>query len=97
MLTAYPESNIRRSVYAILLFLAVVGPAVLIALAIKDARAHWIEVTAFFAGILGIPLLCIWSAIYVRDEPQRVRVALIWLAVLFLFLLGAVVTHPTIQ
>jgi peptidoglycan/LPS O-acetylase OafA/YrhL len=97
MLTAYPESNTRRSVYAILLFLAVVGPAVLIALAIKDARAHWIEVTAFFAGIVGIPLLCIWSAVYVGDEPQRVRIALIWIAALFLFLLGVMITHPTIQ
>lgn len=39
-----------------LLFLAVLGPAVLIVRGMKDARAHWIEVIAFFAGIVGIPL-----------------------------------------
>jgi hypothetical protein len=88
MLTAYPESNVRRTVYAILLFLAVLGPAILVVLAIRDARAPWIQISSFFGGIVGVILLCIWCAVYVQDEPQRVRIALIWIAVLFLITLS---------
>jgi hypothetical protein len=94
MLTRYPEGNTRRSVFAVLLFLSVLGPAVLATLTIKNVRAQPIEVLSFFAGLLGIPLLCIWCAVYIRQEPRRVQIALIWIAVLFLFLLCQVVTHP---
>jgi uncharacterized membrane protein len=94
MLTAYPHSNVRRSVYAILLFFAVLGPATLVVLAIKNARAPWMLITSLFGGILGLFLLCIWCAVYVQDEPQRVRIALIWIAVLFMVMvLGMIFTR----
>jgi peptidoglycan/LPS O-acetylase OafA/YrhL len=96
MLIAYPESNVRRSIYAILLFLAVLGPSLLIALAIKDVRADWIQITAIFATMASIPLLCIWCALYVREEPQRVRIALTWIAALFLYVLLFLLAHSTV-
>jgi hypothetical protein len=88
MLIAYPESNTRRSVYAVLLFLAVTGPTVLIVLAIKGGGPSWIAISSLLGGTSGTILLCIWCAVYVQKEPQRVRIALIWIAVLFLIMLA---------
>jgi uncharacterized membrane protein len=77
-----------------LLFFAVLGPATLVVLAIKNARAPWMLITSLFGGILGLLLLCIWCAVYVQDEPQRVRIALIWIAVLFMVMvLGMIFTR----
>jgi hypothetical protein len=87
MLIAYPESNTRRSVYAVFLFLAVGGPAVLIVLAIKGGGPSWIAISSLFGGTLGTILLCIWCAVYVQKEPRRVRIALIWITVLLLIIL----------
>jgi cytochrome bd-type quinol oxidase subunit 2 len=97
MLTPYSDFSARRSVYSVLLFLAVSGPFVTAALTIAGVRAHWVEIVSLFAALLGIPLLCIWCAIYVEREPRLVRIALAWIAMLFLFILGAILTHPTIS
>jgi hypothetical protein len=70
-----------------------IGPGVAISMGITGVRARWVEVGTFLSGAVGIPLLCVWCAIYVRDEAQRVRVALIWVACLFFFLLGFLLTH----
>jgi hypothetical protein len=77
-----------------LLVLAVLGPAVTIALGIAHVRAHWVEVIAGMGGLVGIPLLCIWCAMYVESEPRFVRIALIWIAGLFLFVLVSIIAHP---
>ena len=36
------------------------------------------------SGVAAITLLCVWCAVYVRDEPRLIRIALIWIALLFL-------------
>ena len=97
MLLAYPEFNTRRSIYAVLLFLSVLGPAVLIALAMKSTTSDGILIAALLVTLLGIPLLCIWCAIYVYDEPGRVRIALTWIAALFLFIGFYGLTHNSVS
>jgi uncharacterized membrane protein len=97
MLTPSADFSIRRSVYSVLLILAVLGPAVTISWAVAGVRAHWIEVISGVAALVGIPLLCIWCAIYVQHEARLVRIALIWIAALFLFVLGKVLWHPYVH
>ena len=94
MLTPPADFGMRRSVYAVLLMVVVLGPAVTVALAVAGVRAHLIEVISALAALAGIPLLCIWCAIYVQHEAQRVRIALIWIAALFLLVLGKLLWHP---
>ena|ERR1700730_12171210 len=92
MLLPYPDPNVRRSIYSVLLGLAVLGPVVLASLSFAGVVAHWLEGVSFLSGFLGTAFLCIWCAVYVRDEPQRVRIALIWIALLFLFVTGVLLT-----
>ena len=97
MLTPYSNSNARRSAYAVFFFLAVLGPVVSAAPGIAGLRAPWVEAVGFFAGILGLPMLCVWCAIYVQHEARRVRFALISIAVLFLIIFGVILSLPNIR
>ncbi len=85
----YSDFTIRRSIYSVFLFLAVLGPLATIVLTLANVRALFIEFISLIAALLGIPLLCVWCAIYVDREAGRVRVALIWIALLFFYLVGA--------
>ena len=83
MLTPYPDSTGRRTVYSLLLGLVILGPVVGPVLSYSRFGPKWLEPIAYVSGVAGIACLCAWCAIYVRDEPLRVRLALGWIALLF--------------
>jgi hypothetical protein len=92
MLTPNSDSTARRSVYGLLLGLAVLGPVVGPLLSYSRVGPKWLEGVSYVAGFAGIASLCAWCAAYVRDEPRLVRIALVWVALLFLFVTCAVLT-----
>lgn len=65
---------------------AVLAPAVVVVFSLLGARAPWLLPWSLGLGVASSALLCIWCAVYVREEPGLVRIALIWGAVLFLLL-----------
>jgi uncharacterized membrane protein YfcA len=86
MLALYPNSTPGRTVYSLLLCFAIVGPVVGPILSYSRFGPKWLEAIAYVLGVAAIACLCAWCAIYVRDEPLRVRLALGWIGILFLFL-----------
>jgi hypothetical protein len=84
--------NIRRSIYSILLSISVLASAVLV-----GAITPWLAPLAFSSGFVAIALLCIWCAVYVRDEPLLVRIALIWVALLSFSVIIAVFMAPPLR
>jgi hypothetical protein len=97
MLMPYSATSARRSVYSLLLGLAVLGPVIGVILSYTRIDPKWLEGVSYVAGLAGIAFLSIWCAIYVREEPLRVRVALIWVALLFLFVFGVLLTHTHVS
>jgi general secretion pathway protein G len=100
MLLPYSDSSTRRSIFWTLL-VVVVATGVFIPLCFL--RAHDAIIPAFLAlgsSVIAMTLLCIWCAVYVRDEPRLVRIALVSGAVFFLLLtvvvLWAAFTSPAI-
>jgi hypothetical protein len=75
-----------------MLGLAVLCPVIGPILSYSRVGPKWLEGVSYIAGLAGIASLCIWCAIYVRDEPRLVRIALVWIALLFLFITCAVLT-----
>src|SRR5438067_10618875 len=90
MLLPYSASSARRSIFWALLFVAVLAPAVCVVLGILGPSAPWLSFLSLCVGVAATTLLCLWCAVYVREEPGLVRIALIWGAVLFLLLTAAV-------
>jgi general secretion pathway protein G len=86
MLLPYSASSTRRSIFSALLMVAVLAPAVCVVVGLLGARAPWLALLSLGIGVATSTLLCIWCAVYVREEPGLVRIALIWGAVLFLLL-----------
>lgn len=84
MLLPYSASTTRRSIFSALLMVAVLAPAVLVVMTMLGARAPWLAFLSLSAGVASTTLLCVWCAVYVREEPGLVRIALIWGALLFL-------------
>lgn len=70
---------------------AVLAPAVFAVLGLLGPTAPWLALLCLCVGVAATTLLCVWCAVYVREEPGLVRIALIWGAVLFLLLTVAVV------
>jgi general secretion pathway protein G len=97
----YSASSTRRSIFWALLFVAVLAPAVCLVLGLLGATAPWLTVLSLCIGVAATTLLCVWCAVYVREEPGLVRIALIWGAVLFLLLtvavLGAAIVPPRLD
>lgn len=69
---------------------AVLAPAVFVVLSLLGPSAPWLAFLSLCVGVVATTLLCVWCAVYVREEPGLVRIALIWGAVLFLLLTVAV-------
>jgi general secretion pathway protein G len=92
MLLPYSASDSRRSTFWALLWVAVLGPAVLIVLFFLPPRsvAPWLAFLSLLSGLAAITFLCVWCALYVRDEPRLIRIALTWIALLFLSLFVAI-------
>jgi hypothetical protein len=69
-----------------LFWVAVLGPAVLVVIFFLPSSAVplWLVFSSLHSGGAAIMLLCIWCAVYAKDEPRLVRIALIWIALLFL-------------
>lgn len=86
MLLPYSGSDSRRSTFWALLWVSVLGPAMLVTLAFLGA-APWLALLFLLGGLAAITALCVWCALYVRDEPRLIRIALSWIALLFLSLL----------
>jgi general secretion pathway protein G len=85
MLLPYSVFSTRRSIFWALLWVAVLGPAVLVVLGLlRFAFAPWLAFLPLLSGVAAITLLCVWCAVYVRDEPRLIRIALIWVALLSL-------------
>jgi hypothetical protein len=97
MLTSHPPSGPRRSVYALLLALAVLGPVVGPILSYSRVGPKWLEGVSYVAGFAGIASLCLWCATYVREEPRLVRIALFWIALLFLIIICGFLTVITLH
>jgi hypothetical protein len=87
-----PGSSARRSVYAILLGLTILGPVVGPILTYSRVGPKWLEAISYVAGLVGISCLCLWCATYVVEESRLVRVALWWIAFLFFFVTCAVLS-----
>ena len=81
----------------ILIGFAVLGPVALVGMSFAGVRGSRIEMPALYSGFLSIGCLCIWSAAYVREEPQRVRISLIWIAALVLFTIGQIIIHSFVH
>lgn len=90
MLLPYSASSTRRSIFWALLFVAVLVPAVFVGLGMLGPSAPWLSFLSLCVGVAAATLLCVWCAVYVREEPGLVRIALIWGVVLFLLLTVAV-------
>src|ERR1043166_338750 len=86
MLLPYSASNARRSTFWALLWLAVLGPAVLVAGGFVGFTP-WLAFPSLLSGVAAIGFLCVWCAIYLRDEPRLARIRLVWIALLILSLL----------
>jgi general secretion pathway protein G len=86
MLLPYSASSSRRSAFWALLWVSVLGPAVLgVVCFLSSSRvAPWFGLLSLLSGVAAITVLCVWCAVYVRDEPRLIRIALIWIALLFL-------------
>jgi general secretion pathway protein G len=69
-----------------LLWAAVLGPAALVVVCFLRVAPR-LAFLSLLSGIAAITLLCVWCAVYVRDEPRLIRIALIWIALLSLSLL----------
>lgn len=67
-----------------MLMVAVLAPAAFVMLGLLGSRNPWLALLTLGAGVAATTLLCVWCAIYVREEPILVRVALIWGTVMFL-------------
>jgi hypothetical protein len=72
--------------------LAVLGPIITVIRSFTRSVPPWLEGSALIGGLLATALLCLWCAIYVRVEPHLVRIALIWMTLLFSFLCVALFT-----
>lgn len=93
------SSGLRQLVFALLLTVAVLGFLGLLGLSLLRGVSIplWVWMVCPSLG-LGVPiLLCGWCAIYVRDEPARVRIALIWIGFLFLALALAVLLSGNVH
>jgi hypothetical protein len=88
--------NIRRSIYYVLLTVAVLAPILLAGRYFVKAlnAAGWVSGVPFLSLFVAITLLCIWCAIFVREEPRLVRIVLIWIALLSIWIPIAVMTLP---
>jgi general secretion pathway protein G len=86
MLLTSSASSTRRSIFWAFLWVAVLGPAVLAVVCFlpPSAVAPWLPFLSLHSGVAAITLLCVWCAVYVRDEPHLIRIALIWIALLSL-------------
>ena len=84
MLLPYSASSARRSLFLALLAVALLAPTVLVVFTMLGARAPWFDFLSLSVGVAATTLLCVWCAVYVREEPGLVRIALIWGALLFL-------------
>ncbi len=84
MLLPYSASSARRSIFSGLLSVAVLAPAVFVVVSMLGPTTPWLAFSSFLGGFIATTLLCVWCAVYIREEPGLVRVALIWGAVLFL-------------
>jgi len=96
MLTLDSHLSIRRLFYWIFLGLSLLAPIV-VGLTNAGAISKQLEAILFSAGFVGFALLFIWCAVYVHDEPRLVRIALIWIASLFLFVIVAIASHPYVH
>lgn len=85
MLLPYSTSSTRRSIFGGLLFIAVLAPPMFVVRGWLAPSTSWLAFL-FLLGVAATTLLCVWCAVYVREEPGLVRIALIWGAVLFLLL-----------
>ena len=83
MLLPHSASSTRRSIFSALLVVAVLAPAALVVFGMLGL-APWLAFLTVLVGFAATTLLCVWCAVYVREEPGLVRVALTWGAVLFL-------------
>jgi len=91
MWTDSNHSKLRRWTYAILFAIAIIGFLALVGLSfVRGGAPIWVWVVFPLAGLVGPALLCGWCAIYVREEPIFVRIALGWIAFEFLFVTAAV-------
>ncbi len=89
MLLALSVLNIRRATYFVLLVVSVLGIAMSAGRLVIEAIPPSLAVPGFLCGFISLPLLCVWCAVYVRDEPNLARIAFIWIAVLCIFLFTA--------
>jgi general secretion pathway protein G len=89
MLLPYPASSSRRSAFWALLWVAVLGPAGLTVLCFlsRSVVVPWLAFLSLLSSVAAIAFLCVWCAIYVRDEPRLIRIAMSWIALLSLSLL----------
>ena len=89
--------NTRRLIYATLLSVAVVSPVVLVGSPFVKGWDHPLFLTwAFVGGPIAMAFLCVWGAVYVRDEPRLIRIALVWIALVSLFVtIGVALTAST--
>jgi general secretion pathway protein G len=96
MLLPYSASSSRRSIFWALLWVAVLGPTVLVMLGfLRAAFAPRYAFLSLLSGVAAITLLCVWCAVYVRDEPRLIRIALILIALLFLLVTIGVAFIPS--
>ena len=99
MLQPYSASTTRRWLFHVLFAVAVLGPVLFAALLfVRPFAPEWLAFLSLRSGAVATLLLCIWSAVYVREEPALVRVVLIWGAVLSLLLtVGAFRIDGTVE
>jgi hypothetical protein len=97
MMPCSPAFGARRLLYWILLACSAIGFLGLICLSFtRGAYGPWLII--FFAGGFGgTALLSVWCAIHLTQEPALVRVALLWTAALFVFLLVVVFTAGNVH
>jgi len=93
----YSESGWRRSLYWVLLVCSVIGFLGVTALSfVRGGYGPWLGVF-FAAGLGGMALLSIWCAVNVTREPDLVRVALLFNAALFVFLIIVIVNTGNVH
>lgn len=91
MLLPYSAFNTRRSIFWALFWVAVLGPVVFAVVCFSSPVAPpWILFLSLHSSVASMTLLCLWCAVYVRDEPHLTRIALIWIALLLLSVTMAV-------
>ena len=76
----------RRSLFSALVSIAILSLSVFVVLVFLGTVAPPLAMISLHTTVAAMTLLCVWCAVYVRDEPGLVSATLIGVAVLFLVL-----------